>query len=164
MLRAGDLLDPILIAKIGIIDTNTLQELFSLCEEAAATVLGAETWSFLSRDELLLERTVPWIWDLARGVHFQHFLGTAVPLTRDLLSQLSSKPLDEALRFIIADRVDMAFILTEDRVAEYVQGRGAIRLNAVRRERSFPWYPRLQLGYRIRLTTEALRLMSAVEP
>ena len=158
MLKAEDLLDPILVAKIGMLDTQTAQELLNLCKEAANAVLGQEAWSFLSKNRSIIERAVPWIWDLARGVHFQSFYGPDMPQTGDLINQLSDKPLDDALCVLLADRIDLAFIFTEDRIAEYVQGRGAIKLDPASRERSFPWYPRLLLGYRIRLTTEVLRL------
>jgi hypothetical protein len=163
VLKAEDLLDPILIAKIGMLDTETARELSNLCEEAANSVLGEEAWSFLSKSKWMIERAVPWIWDLARGVHFQSFYGPKMPQTDHLINQLSSKPLDSALRALLADRIDLAFIFTEDRIAEYIQGRDAITLDPASRERSFPWYPRLLLGYRIRLTTEVLRLMPPVE-
>jgi hypothetical protein len=162
MLKAGDLLDPILVVRVSSLETETLQELFSYCNAAVAGVLGSEAWSYLSKDELTAERTVPWVWDLARGFHFQSVRGSQTPQTIDLVDQLSIVPLDPDLRQALADTIDWPCILTEDRVAEWVQGRGAIRMDAIKRENLFPWYPQLLLGYRIRLTTEALRLMPVV--
>jgi hypothetical protein len=99
------------------------------------------------------------VWDLARGLHYQSLRGPEAPPTSQLVDELSqgaSIPVD---RDLIADKIDWAFILTEDRVAQFVQGRGAISRDPIKREQAFPWYERLRIGYRIRLTTEALRLL-----
>jgi hypothetical protein len=163
MLKAGDLLDPILVAKIGSVDTQILHGWFSICKDAVLAVLGLETWNLLSQDELLAERTIPWVWDLTRGLHFENSYGQEIPQTADLVKRLSSQDLNNFWCEIIADKIDWACILTEDRVAQYIQGLGAIRMDALSRESSFPWYTRVLLGYRIRLTTEALRLMPLVD-
>jgi hypothetical protein len=159
MLTGEDLLDPVLVDQIGSVDAPTLHQMVNICEEALIAVLGPGIAAFLEQDDQLAERAVPWAWDLARGLHYQSVCGPAMPLTVKLIDQLSYTQVASGDRDLIADRIDWAFILTEDRIAEFIQGRGAIRRDPIRRQHSFPWYARLQIGYRIRLTTEALRLM-----
>jgi hypothetical protein len=161
LLDGVDLLDGFLVERIGGVSDTTLESILSVCEDAATAVVGCEIGRAVLRDPPLTERMLGWIWDLARGLHYQSIYGSDMPSTRELIERLGPPYLDMDIRAIIADRVDWAFILIEDRLAEHVQGRNAIKLSGVERERTFPWYDRLKLGYRIRLTTEALRLASA---
>ena len=138
MLDAEDLLDPVLTDRIDRLESATLQEMVNICEEAVVAVLGQGVITFLAQDDRLADRAAPWVWDLARGLHYQSKCGSQVPLTIKLLDQLSHIPLEDWERNLFTDKIDWAFILTEDRVAEFVQGRGAIGLDPVSRQRSFP--------------------------
>lgn len=120
------------------VESATLQEMVNICEEAVVAVLGQGVITFLAQDDRLADRAAPWVWDLARGLHYQSMCGSQVPLTIKLLDQLSHIPLEDWERNLFTDKIDWAFILTEDRVAEFVQGRGAIGLDPVSRQRSFP--------------------------
>ena len=162
MLRGEELLDPALVDRFGPPDAATLQEILNICKEALIKVLGPDIGELLSLNVHVVELAAPWVWDLARGLHYQSVCGPAAPSTLRLIDQFSSAPLPAGHRDWLADRVDCACILTGDRIAEFVEGRGAIRKYPLTRERNFPWYGRLEVGYRIHLTTEALRLMPSL--
>lgn len=153
------LLDPVVVRKLGDVEAATLQGIASICHDALVAILGEEIVAFLSRDQMLAERAVPWIWDLAAGLHYQSVRGPKVPVTVELVDEFSDAPLLMTDRNRLADGIDWAVILTEDRIAQSVDGRDAIRADPIERHTKFPWYDRLLLGYRIRLTTEALRLL-----
>lgn len=161
MLTAEDLLDPVLVDRFGPVDSTTLNEIANICEEALIKVLGSDISTCLSLDATATGLVAPWVWDLARGLHYQSVCGHGAPSTLRLIYQLSAEPLRADYRDWLADRVDCAHILTGDRIAEFVQERGAISKDPVKRERDFPWYGRLEPGYRIHLITEALRLMAS---
>lgn len=159
MFTCEDLLDPVLVDRFGKADAATLCEIVNICQEALVKVLGASFQEFLSANEATAQRLVPWIWDLARGLHYQSACGPVAPLTIELVDQLSFLPLPIVYRDWIAEQIDMAYILTADRIAQFIQGHGGISRDPVQREQVFPWYGRLEIGYRIHLTTEALRLI-----
>lgn len=159
MLLGDDLLDPILVDRLGRADESALREIVNICDEAISNVLGHGIDSLLPLKKEFAHLVVPWVWDLARGLYYQSICGPRSPLTAQLVDQLSPVPLPAAYRDLVADKIDWAYILTLDRVAEFVQGQGAIYQNPERREHKFPWYGRLEIGYRIHLTSEALRLM-----
>jgi hypothetical protein len=159
MLIAEDLLDPVLVDRFGSADAVTLHEIVKICEEALVKVLGPGVEEFLLLNESMAQLVVPWVWDLARGLHYQSVFGPGAPLTIRLVDQLSSVPLSASDRDWISERIDLAYILTADRIAQFIQGRGGISRDPIMREQVFPWYGRLEIGYRIHLTTEALRLM-----
>jgi hypothetical protein len=106
-----------------------------------------------------MRRVAPWILDLARGLHYQHLRGPDLPSTARLIDDLAFTPFETSIRDRLAEGIDWAYILTEDRIAEYLQGPGAIKRAPAHRERDFPWYGRLKIGYRIALTNEAIRLI-----
>lgn len=162
MLTREDLLDEELAAKIGGVSAVTLESMLHLCEDAVAEVIGMPAGQVVLDDLRMAERVVAWIWDLSRGVHYQSIYGPDMPATQELVERLGSQPLDTATRQTLSDRIDWAFILTEDRIAECIGGRHSIRRPMVMGEAEFPWYDRLKLGYRIRIVMEALRLISAL--
>lgn len=161
MLTGKDLLDPMLVDRFGPVDAATLHEIANICEEALSKVLEPDFSKCLPLNATAAALTVPWVWDLARGLQYQSVCGPEAPSTLRLIDQLSALPLPADYRDWLADRIDCAHILTGDRIAEFVQGRGAISRDPIERERDFPWYGRLEMGYRIHLTTEALRLMTS---
>jgi hypothetical protein len=162
-LNSGEnLLDETLAERIGGVDDVTLESIHDICQDALIAVVGPIAREILRQDPKLAERTVPWIWDLARGLHYQSIYGPAAPLTIELMRQLGFGFVDMQIQDAVADRIDLAFVLTEDRIAEYVQGHGAISRDPAERERAYPWYDRLRLGYRIHLVLEALRLMPEI--
>ncbi len=159
MWKAEDLVDPVVVRKLGNIEPSALREIMNICEEALVAISDPVVYRGLACGKASPERVVPWLWDLATGLYFQSIRGPEPPTTEELLEQLSDSPLPAARRDQLAEKIDWTCILTEDRVAQYVGGIGAIKANPIERRRNYPWYERLLLGYRIRLTTEALRLL-----
>jgi hypothetical protein len=162
LLTCEDLLDEELAAKIGDISTVTLETILHICEDAVIQVIGTPAGRVVLDDQQVAEKVVAWIWDLSRGIHYQSIYGPDMPMTQELVDRLGSQPLDTAMRQTLSDRIDWAFILTEDRIAECIGGRHSIRRPPVRGQDEFPWYDRLKLGYRIRIAMEAHRLISAL--
>jgi hypothetical protein len=74
-------------------------------------------------------------------------------VTRFAGRQLSA---DQAHRF--AETIDLAVVLTLGRVTDQVVGRGSGARNPAASELAMPWLATLQLGYRIGLVLELLRL------
>jgi hypothetical protein len=161
MIKGRDLLDPVLAERIGNLDSPTLDEIVNICEEALAAIFDPETNTILLRDKETIQRAAPWIWDLSRGLHYQSIYGPEAPSTIRLIAQLSAKAPARAHQDMLADRIDWTFTLTEHRIAEFVQGKEAISRDPSQRERNFPWYGRLKVGYHIQLTIEALRLLQS---
>lgn len=159
MWKDQELIDPVVVRKLGSIEPSALQEIMNICEEALIAISDPAVYLDLANGQASPERVVPWLWDLATGLYFQSIRGPELPTTAELLKQLSDPPLPAARRDRLAESIDWACILTEDRVAQYVGGIGALKANPVERRTNYPWYERLLLGYRIRLTTEALRLL-----
>lgn len=162
MFIGEDLLDPVLVGRFGNADAVTLNEITNICEEALIKVLGPGIREFVSVNQTAAQMVVPWVFDLARGLHYQSVCGPDLPLTIKLVDQLSRVPIPTVYRNWIAEQIDMAYILTADRVAQFIQGRGGISRDPAMREQIFPWYGRLEIGYRIHLTTEALRLLPSL--
>jgi len=161
LLTREDLLDEELAAKIGDINTVTLESILRICEDAVAEVIGMPAGQLVLHDVRMAEKVVAWIWDLSRGVHYQSIYGPDMPMTQELVERLGPQSLDTAMRQTLSDRIDWTFILTEDRIAQCIGGRNSIRRPGATSEGEFPWYDRLKLGYRIRIVMEALRLISA---
>jgi hypothetical protein len=159
MWKDQELIDPVVARKLGNIEPAALQEIINICEEALIAISDPVVYLELVNGQASAERVVPWLWDLATGLYFQSIRGPEQPTTTELLEQFSDSPLPTARRDQLAENIDWACILTEDRVAQYVGGIGALRTNPIERRDNYPWYERLLLGYRIRLTTEALRLL-----
>jgi hypothetical protein len=159
MWETQDLLDPIAMRKLGGIKAATLQEMAKICGNAVKAILGEEVAAFVFHDQRLAERIVPWVWDLATGFYYQSVSGPGIPTTAELVDEFSDMPLLVANRDRLADRIDWTVILTEDRIAQFIDGRDGIKSDPVERLAKFPWYERLLLGYRVKLTTEALRLL-----
>ncbi len=159
MWKDEDLVDPAVVGKFGNIEPSALREIINICEEALIAITDPAVYRDLANGQASAERVVPWLWDLATGLYFQSICGSELPTTAELLERLADFPLPAARRDQLAENIDWACILTEDRLAQYVGGIGAVRANPDERRRNYPWYERMLLGYRIRLTTEALRLL-----
>jgi hypothetical protein len=159
MLVPGEFLDPVLVQRIGDIDEAAHNAIAKICEEALISVAGPELSEDIAADRKVMRCLVPWLWDLACGLHYQHIFGPAAPATEELVARLTSASLSIDQRDLLIDRIDWTYILTENRVAEFVQGRGAINRNPAARDYTYPWYGRLKVGYHIRITIEALRLL-----
>lgn len=160
LLRAGDLLDEALIAAFGPVDGAASEAITAICNDALEDVLGPAVVAALRADHHLLALVAPWVRDLARGLQFQSHHGPAEPASADLLTLLSGGRLSrlDAQRF--AETVDLAAVLTLDRVLEQVLGPGAAGRDPRTNEASAPWLTGLKLGARIHLAQELLRLLA----
>jgi hypothetical protein len=159
-LEAAELLDAALTAALGPVDALTSDAITGICNDAIDSVLGPELAGALRSDRRLLPLIAPWVRDLARGLQFQSRNGADEPPSSALLTFLASRPLtdDEVRRF--AETIDLATVLTLDRVVEQVLGPDAGARDPVINEAAAPWLTGLKVGYRIHLAIELLRLSS----
>ena len=159
-LAAAELLDAALTAALGPVDALTSDAIAGICNDAIGGVLGPELAGALSSDRRLLPLIAPWVSDLARGLQFQSRKGAGEPPSSELLTLLASLPLtdDEVRRW--AETIDLATVLTLDRVIEQALGPGAAARDPAINEAAAPWLAGLKLGYRIHLVLELLRLAS----
>ncbi len=159
LLGAGELLDEALAAALGPVDDVTGDAITGICNDALEDVLGPVLVGALRADHRLLPLVAPWVWDLARGLQFQSRNGPREPATAELLTRLGSRQLagQDARRF--AEAVDLAAVLTLDRVLDQVLGPGAAARDPRANEAAAPWLTGLKLGSRIHLVLELLRLL-----
>jgi hypothetical protein len=159
LLVADGLIDKALTAALGPVDAATGAAIAGICNDALLEVLGPAIVSTLRADRRLLPLVAPWVWDLARGLHFQSKAGAAEPATADLLARLGRNQIigRDTRRF--AEAVDLAAVLTLDRLLEQVLGPGACMRDPRANEAGAPWLGGLKLGSRIHLVLELLRLL-----
>jgi hypothetical protein len=148
------LLDPAL----GPTDEQASAAITGICGDALHAVLGPSLARAALADPALLTRIAPWARDLARGLQYRDRFGAGDPPTPDLVTWLAGRPLpeDQARRF--AETVDLAAALTLGRVTDQVLGPGSGARHPAANDLAAPWLPALQLGYRIGLVLELLRL------
>lgn len=158
LLKADELLDSALTRALGPTDAQTREAIAAICNDALADVLGPAVVGVLRADHRLLPRIAAWIWDLARGLQYQSRHGAAQPSTADLLTSLRGRPLPSEQAHQFAETIDLAFMLTLDRVTDQILGPGACSRAPASNEATAPWLAGLTLGYRIHLAQELLRL------
>jgi hypothetical protein len=148
------LLDPAL----GPVGEPASAAITGICADALHAVLGSDLARAALTDPALLTRIAPWARDLARGLQYHDRFGPGDPPTTGLMTRFSGRPLagDQASRF--AETVDLAVVLTLGRVTDQVLGPGSSARNPAANHLAAPWLPALQLGYRIGLVLELLRL------
>jgi hypothetical protein len=148
------LLDPAL----GPVGEEASAAITGICGDALRTVLGPGIATAALADQVLLTQVAPWVRDLARGLQYRDHYGAGEPPTAQLVRRFARRAISagEALRF--AETVDLAIVLTLGRVTDQVLGPGASARDPAVNELAAPWLPALQLGYRIGLTLELLRL------
>jgi hypothetical protein len=148
------LLDPAL----GRTGEQAAAAITEICGDALQVALGPELARAALADPALLTRVAPWVRDLARGLQYRDRHGPGEPPTAQLVARFAGWPLpaDEALRF--AEAVDLAAVLTLGRVTDQALGPGSGMRHPLANDLAAPWLPALQLGYRIGLVLELLRL------
>ncbi len=159
LLSADDLLDEALAAALGPVDHVTGGAIAGICNDALRDVLGPALVTALRADRRLLPLTAPWVWDLARGLQFQSHNGAREPATGELLACLAGTRLAGRDARRLAESVDLAAVLTLDRVLEQVLGPGASGHDPRANEAAAPWLAGLKLGSPIHLVQELLRLL-----
>ena len=158
LLAADELLDVTLAGVLGPADGLTRDAIAAICNDALAQVLGPAVMEELRTDRRLLPLAAPWVWDLARGLQYQSRHGAAPVPTTSLLAFLCGQPLPRGQAEQFAETIDLAVVLTFDRVVSQVLGPGACRRDPADNEAAAPWLAGLTLGYRIQLARELLRL------
>jgi hypothetical protein len=129
-----------------------------ICGDALCAALGPELAGKALADPALLTRVAPWARDLARGLQYRDRHGPGEPPTAQLVTRFAGRPLpaDQMLQF--AEAVDLAAVLTLGRITDQALGPGCGTRNPLATDLAAPWLPALQLGYRIGLVLELLRL------
>ncbi len=158
LIGKDQLFDEALTRMLGPVDAFVADAIVEICNDALEGVLGPVLVAVLVDDRHRLPLVASWVWDLASGLHFQARNGPREPPTRELIAQLGDRHLgvEELRRF--AETVDLATVLTLDRLLEQVLGPGACARVPKENEVALPWLAGLKLGYRIRLALELLRL------
>jgi hypothetical protein len=148
------LLDPAL----GPAGEQASAAIIGICGDALHAVLGPGLARAATADPELLTRIAPWARDLARGLQYRDRYGAGDPPTAELVARLAGRPIpgDQARRF--AETVDLAVVLTLGRLTDQVLGPGSGMRDPAANDLAAPWLPALQLGYRIGLVLEILRL------
>jgi hypothetical protein len=148
------LLDPAL----GPADEQVSAAITGICGDALHAVLGPGLAAAALTDSSLLTRIAPWARDLARGLQYRDRFGAGDPPTLQLVTRFAGSQLNAGQARRFAETIDLAVVLTLGRVTDQVQGRGSGTRNPADSELAMPWLPALQLGYRIGLVLELLRL------
>jgi hypothetical protein len=159
LLAADELLDAALTAALGPVDEATGEAIAGICNDALSAVLGPVLVSAMQADRGHLSLIAPWVWDLARGLQFQSHNGGPEPSTAELLARLGAGSICDEHGVRFAEAVDLAAVLTLDRVLEQVLGPGAAARDPRANEDRAPWLTGLKLGSRIHLVQELLRLL-----
>lgn len=131
-----------------------------ICGDALHAALGPELARAAITDPALLTRIAPWARDLARGLQYRDRYGPGEPPTAQLVTRFAGRPLPAGEMLQFAEAVDLAAVLTLGRVTDQILGPGSGARNPVANDLAAPWLPALQLGYRIGLVLEILRLSS----
>jgi hypothetical protein len=153
-----ELIDEALARAVGPVDSFGGDAISAICNEAAEKVLGQAVIEALGSDRDRLALVAPWMWDLARGLHFQGRDGRPEMSTAELLSKLAPVLQDSQQTQRFAEAIDLSATLTLDRLLESVLGPGACSRPSEENEAAVPWLTPLKLGYRIHLALEFLRL------
>jgi hypothetical protein len=148
------LLDPTL----GPTSEQASAAITGICGDALHAVLGARLAQEAIADPALRARIAPWARDLARGLQYRDRFGAGDPPTTTLITQLARRPVAEDQLHRFAEATDITIALTLGRVTDQVLGRGSGARNPAANELAAPWLAALQLGYRISLVLELLRL------
>jgi len=148
------LLDPAL----GPTEKQAAAAITGICDDAVHAVLGPELAEMARANPALLARIAPWARDLARGLQYRDRYGAGEPPTAELVTQLAERPVPEDLARSFAETIDLAVVLTLGRVTDQVLGPGSGARHPIANEFATPWLAALQLGYRIGLALEILRL------
>ncbi|HEX6453794.1 MAG TPA: pyridoxamine 5'-phosphate oxidase family protein [Trebonia sp.] len=148
------LLDPAL----GPVSDQASTAITGICGDALHAALGPGLARAALADSALLSRIAPWTRDLARGLQYRDRYGPDEPSTADLVTRLADQQVPEDRARSFAETVDLAAALTLGRVTDQALGPGSGALHPVASELAAPWLPALQLGYRIGLVLEILRL------
>ena len=148
------LLDPAL----GPVSNDAAAAITGICDDALQSVLGHSLAREALDDPGLLARIAPWARDLARGLQYRDRYGTGDPLTIELVARFSASPLSGDQACSLSETVDLAVVLTLGRVTDQVLGEGSGARHPVANALAAPWLAALQLGYRIGLALEILRL------
>jgi len=155
------LLDPALLEALGPLEPDIVDAIVGICNDALAATLGPAIVDLLDRDPRLVSLVAPWSADLARGLVVLHKHGPAEHSSADLLGLLSRNRISGPDRTRYAETVDLAAILTLDRVLEHVLGPGAGARSPRENDEAAPWLRALTYGHRIHLSLELLRLLPA---
>lgn len=148
------LLDPAL----GPVSDQASAAITGICSDALHVALGPELARAALADPAFLTRIAPWVRDLARGLQYRDRHGPGEPPTDELVTRFAGRPLSVRQRLRFAETVDLAAALTLGRVTDQVLGPGSGGRNPAVNDLAAPWLPTLQLGYRIGLVLEILRL------
>lgn len=156
-----ELLDRGISGTLGMLDTDAVGAIAGECEDALVTVLGPEVVDQLTRERSRVWVVAPWVHDLARGLQFFALHGSADAGTVALLRLFGSGRVreDEIERW--AADIDVAYALLLGDVVEHVLGPGACARPAAANEQALPWLPAMQLGHRVHLVLEFLRLLAS---
>lgn len=148
------LLDPAL----GPVSEEAATAITGICGDALHAALGPELARAAVADRALRARIAPWARDLARGLQYRDRYGPGEPPTAHLVTRFAGRPLpaEQVLKF--AETVDLAALLTLGRLTDQALGPGSGTRNPLANDLAAPWLPSLQLGYRIGLVLELLRL------
>jgi len=163
-LTGAELLDSALAAVLGPVDDATAQAIAGICNDALRDVLGSVLAGHLLMDRRRLPLAAMWVWDLARGLQFQSREGAREPATAELLAVLGARQLTALDTGRLAEQIDIAAVLTLDRVVAQVLGPGATARDPRINEDAAPWLTGLKLGTRIHLVREMLRLLPPTSP
>jgi hypothetical protein len=158
LLPKETLVDKVLTDAIGPVDRFVGDAIVGICNEAVEHVLGPAVIEALGNDVDRLALLAPWVWDLARGLHFQGRDGRPNLRTTELLSVLAPRLEDPHQLQRFAEVIDLSTALTLDRLLESVLGPGASARNPDENDADVPWLTPLKLGYRVHLTLELIRL------
>jgi hypothetical protein len=158
LLPKETLVDKTLSEAIGPVDRSVGDAIVGICNEAVEHVLGSAVIEALGNDLDRFALVAPWVWDLARGLHFQGRAGRPEMPTAELLSLLAPGLHDPHQVERFAQTIDLATMLTLDRLLEAVLGPGACSRPPEDNDAALPWLTPLKLGYRIHITLEFLRL------
>ncbi len=163
LLSKETLVDETLTKAIGPVDRFVGDAIVGICNEAVEHVLGSAVIEALGHDRDRLALVAPWVWDLARGLHFQGRDGRPEMPTAELLSLLAPRLHDPQQIQRFAETIDLTTALTLDRLLDAVLGPGACARPPEENEAALPWLTPLKLGYRIHITPALIGLTSQGE-
>jgi len=123
------------------------------------TVLGATIVEDLAVDSALLWLVVPWVKDLARGLHLRSARGSIDVRTTSLLRLLGGDRVSEDDLQRAASSIDVAAALQLGDELEQVLGPGAATRSPSANEAELAWIETLKLGHHLHLVLEFLRLL-----
>lgn len=102
-----ELLDNALTEAIGPVDAPVSSAIVDICNDAIEHVLGSALTDTLLAHRHLVPAVTPWVWDLARGLHFQSRYSRPEPPTGELLIVLARRHQDPDQMESWAETVDL---------------------------------------------------------